>query len=444
MSAVICFALFMGAMVACLITGYDMLWALLFGIGLFALRGKANGYTWREMWRAMWAEGGKLLPLIVIFLLIGMITGLWRSCGTITFFIYHGIRLITPKLFILMAFLLTCVLSYALGTSFGVIGTAGIILMAMARSGGVSDAVAAGTILAGAFFGDRCSPVSSSASLVAAVTESSLYDNLRMMRRTGWMPLGVSVAIYAILSVTHPLTQMDSTMLNALQESFVISPWTVVPAVIMLVLPLLKMSIRHALEISIACAAAVTLWVQHLSVWDAVKVLIMGYHPTSGALAEIVSGGGAVSMVNCSVLVFTASMYTGLLSGTKVLMGAQGIMEKLAQRAGLFTATTVASIGCGMVLCNQSVVAVMGEQLVAESYRKQGASNGEKALDMENSGVVLSALIPWNIACSIPLQMMGAGVGSVIYAVFLYVLPICYGLTKTKFYPKQNERNDSR
>lgn len=216
MSAVICFALFMGAMVACLVTGYDMFWALLFGIVIFLLRGKANGYSWRDMWKAMWDEGSKILSLIVIFLLIGVITGLWRSCGTIAFFIYYGIQLITPKLFILIAFLLTCLLSYALGTSFGVIGIAGIILMAMARSGGVSEVVTAGTVLAGAFFGDRCSPVSSSASLVAALTESSLYDNLKMMRRTGWLPLGVSVAIYGVLSVTHPLTQMNHEMLNAL------------------------------------------------------------------------------------------------------------------------------------------------------------------------------------------------------------------------------------
>lgn len=442
MSAVICFALFMGAMVVCLATGYDMFWALLFGIAIFALRGKANGYSWRDMWKAMWDEGSKILSLIAIFLLIGVITGLWRSCGTIAFFIYYGIQLITPKLFILIAFLLTCLLSYALGTSFGVVGTAGIILMAMARSGGVSEVVTAGTVLAGAFFGDRCSPVSSSASLVAALTESSLYDNLRMMRRTGWLPLGISVAIYAVLSVTHPLTQMNHEMLDALQESFVISPWTVLPAIIMLVLPLLKMSIRHTLEISIASAIAVTIFVQHMSPWETANVLIMGCYPASGALADIVSGGGAVSMITCSVLVFTATMYSGLLDGTKVLLSAKGLVEKLADRTELFAATTAVSIACGMVLCNQCVVVVMGDQLVADSYRKRGVSNEEKALDLENSGIVTSALIPWNIACGIPLQMMGVGSGAVIYAVFLYMMPLCYLFTKRKFYPRQKERND--
>ncbi len=442
MSAIICFALFMGAMVACLVTGYDMFWALLFGIVLFLLRGKANGYSWRDMWKAMWGEGSKVLSLIVIFMLIGMITGLWRSCGTIAFFIYHGIRLITPKLFILIAFLLTCLLSYALGTAFGVAGTAGIILMAVARSGGVSEVVTAGAVLAGAFFGDRCSPVSSSASLVAALTESPLYDNLKMMRRTGWLPLGISVAIYGVLSVTHPLTQMNDEMLAALQDSFVISPWTVLPAVIMLALPLLKIPIRHTMEISIVSAIAITVFVQHISLWETAKILILGYNPSTGALADIVSGGGVISMVTCSVLVFTATMYSGLLGGTKVLLGAKGLVGKIADRAGLFAATVVVSIACGMVLCNQCVVVVMGGQLVADSYRKHGIANGEKALDMENSGIVLSALIPWNIACGIPLKMMGVGSSAVIYAVFLYVLPICYALTKRKFYPKQ-ERNET-
>ena len=52
---------------------------------------------------------------------------------------------------------------------------------------------------------------------------------------------------------------------------------------------------------------------------------------------------------------------------------------------------------------------------------------------------MISAVIPWNFACGIPLQMMGAGSGAVIYAVFLYVLPICYALTKKKFYPVRKD-----
>ena len=75
--------------------------------------------------------------VIEVMAIIGLITAVWRVSGTITIFIYYGIKFITPSLFLLIAFLLSCLLSYAIGTSFGVAGTVGVIFMALARSGGV-------------------------------------------------------------------------------------------------------------------------------------------------------------------------------------------------------------------------------------------------------------------------------------------------------------------
>ena len=162
MSVVISAAVFIAAMIACMIAGVDTFFALVLGIVLFSVIGLKRGHKLSALWRMMWSEGRKLIPLLAIFVFIGAITALWRSSGTITFFIYYGIQIIRPGIFILVAFLLTCLLSYALGTSFGVTGTVGIILMALARSGGVDTAITAGAVLSGAYFGDRCSPASSS------------------------------------------------------------------------------------------------------------------------------------------------------------------------------------------------------------------------------------------------------------------------------------------
>ena len=65
--------------------------------------------------------------------IIGFITAAWRVSGTITIFVYYGMKVITPPLFLMITFLLSCLLSYALGTSFGVAGTVGVIFMALAR-----------------------------------------------------------------------------------------------------------------------------------------------------------------------------------------------------------------------------------------------------------------------------------------------------------------------
>ena len=435
MSVLICFALFLCAMAACLITGRSFLWALLLGLALFGIWGRRRGNTVGAMWRMAWSEGRKILIVLRIFIFIGAITALWRSAGTIVFFIYYGVQTISPSLFILVAFLLTSLISYALGTSFGVIGTAGIVLMALARSGGVSEAVTAGAILSGAYFGDRCSPASSSAALVAASTGTELYDNLRGMLRTGALPMLLTAAAYGVLSVRYPISTVDETLLRALRESAVISPWALLPAAVMLTLPLVKVPVLVSIALSVAAAGAVSVFVQGMGFFEMLKAAVLGYDPAAGQLKDILSGGGIISMISPAALVFTTGLLAGLLDGIGVLRGAAGLVEKIAGRCGRFAATAVVSFAAAALFCNQSVVIVMGNQLLHHSYHDRN----EQAVDMENSGIVISPLIPWNIACSIPLMMLGVGAEAIPYAVLLYAIPLVYGLTKRWVYPTREQ-----
>lgn len=430
MSVLICAAVFIAAMIACMATGTDTVFALLVGIALFSVIALRRGHKPAEIWRMMWSEGRKLLPLLLIFVFIGAITALWRSSGTITFFIYYGIQVIRPGIFILVAFLLTCLLSYALGTSFGVTGTVGIILMALARSGGVDPMITAGAVLSGAYFGDRCSPASSSGLLVAAVTETKQYDNIRNMHRTGWLPMLVSVAIYGVLSAANPIQAVEEGLLVTLTDSFSLSLWTVLPAVIMLVLPMVKVSIRTTLIISCAAAFGVSVLVQGLGVWQTLTAAVMGYTPQNAELTSILAGGGILNMMATSFAVMATGFFAGLLSGMGVLDGLKGLVEKLAAKCGLFPATVLVCLISGMVFCNQSIIIMMAQPLMGEMYDRLGRGKEELALDVENSGIVMAALIPWNIAGSVPLQMLDAGSAAIPYMVLLYMIPLCYGLSK--------------
>ena len=116
MGAVFCFLLFLAAVGLCILLGQSLILAIWVGIAAFAALGLRRGMTVRAMWDAAWEQGRKMCCVIVIYMLIGAITALWRSAGTIAFFIYHGLRIITPQLFLLVTFLLTSFISYALGT----------------------------------------------------------------------------------------------------------------------------------------------------------------------------------------------------------------------------------------------------------------------------------------------------------------------------------------
>ena len=432
-----CFVLFLAMVAGCLVTGLSVAWALLGGLVLFWLLGLRQGFTHRQLWEMAWKKCRKSLIVVEVIFLIGIITGVWRVGGTIAYCIVMGVELVTPGLFLVVAFLLCVALSYVLGTSYGVSSTMGVILMALARSGGVDPALAAGVILSGVYFGDRCSPASSAASLVAAVTDTDLYRNVRQMLRTALLPTLLTLGIYVVLSLRNPLARMDQSVLSALEGNFSITWLALLPAAVMFLLPLFKVPIKLAMLGSIAVAAVLAMAVQGFSLWEVLSAAWGGYHPADPALNAVLGGGGITSMMVSYVIVILTGLYSGILEGTGDLEPMQQKAEALAGKVGPFPAMIVVSTLTAMVLCNQAVTSILSEQLLRRCYDDRE----ELAMDIENSGILIAGLIPWSIACSIPLAMLGADSSALLYALLLWLIPICYLFTKRFFYPRRAQEN---
>ena len=434
----LCFGVFLAGVMACLILGRSLIWALLLGLALFSLLGLKKGFTPRQLAAMAGPQGRDSLIVVPVFLLIGMVTALWRASGTISFFLYYGLEGLRPASFLLVAFLLSAVLSFALGTCYGVTGTAGVVLITLARSGGVDLAVTAGAILSGAYFGDRCSPMSSCATLVAACTGTELYKNVREMLKTALLPTLLTVLVFGVLSRLNPIQRMDSAVLSALRENFDLH-WTVLlPAVLMLVLPLARVPVKWAMAASAAMAFALTVALQGLPVAEALRTAILGYAPRQAELAGILSGGGLVSMATSGAVVFITSLYAGILEGIDALGPAKDWVERLSRRVGLFPAAVLVSTAVVSVFCNQAVMVMIDAQLLADSYEARGASRTELAMDIANSGVTIAGLVPWSIAITVPLSMLDVGTEAIPWCVLLYMIPLCYSFTKRFYRAGQN------
>ena len=427
----VAFGLFLLLLVVCLASGWSVAWALSGGLVLFFLLGLQKGFRPRQLCIMAWEKGCKSLVVIGILLLIGALTGVWRAGGTITFCIVCGIRLITPWAFLLVALLLTAALSYALGTAFGVTSTAGVVLMALARSGGVNELLAAGAILSGVYFGDRCSPASSSASLVAAVTGTKLYQNVKGMFRTGVIPVAITVAVYTVLSFANPIASVDPALMEAMTKTFSLSWPVILPAAAIVLLPLLQIPIQWAMGVSIALAALCAAFFQGCGLGEIVRAAVLGYTPANPILAGVLSGGGVVSMASACAIVMVTSLYSGILEGIGALDRMRSKAVSAAARFGRFPAMIGTALVGLMVFCNQSVSILLSEQLLGGAYENRD----ELAIDIENTSITLAALVPWSIACSIPLTMLGVGMKALPFSVFLWILPLCYLVTKKFYYP---------
>lgn len=430
MALIIAFLVFVVSMISCLVLGQSILIALMIGLFAFVAVGCTKGFSPGKVFTMAWHGVRDSLVVLEIMFMIGFITAIWRASGTITFFVYYGVKFVTPPLFVLLAFLMSCLLSYILGTSFSVSGTLGVILMALARSGGVDPLITAGAVMSGIYFGDRCSPASSSAILVANVTKTDLMDNVKYMHKTGLIAVLISTGIYAFLSFQNPLQQVDAAIMDSMLEEFSLSLLTLLPAVFILVLPMLKLDIRWAFLGSIVSGFVLMVTLQGMDFLDALKCCILGFVPEQADLEPIIGGGGAVSMLEVCGIIMLSCSYSGIFKGTDMLVDVQGKINQMMSHTGRFIMMLILGFMTSVVFCSQTIAIMLCSDLMTKPYLQTGGNRRELAIDIENATVLLSVIIPWNIACTVPLEMMGVGVKTLVYSYLVFILPVIYIFTK--------------
>ncbi|MDD4200324.1 MAG: Na+/H+ antiporter NhaC family protein [Eubacteriales bacterium] len=403
MGLIIAFVIFIGFMIAMIITEHSMVWALLVGLLLFTIlglsllkknekMGTAAGII--ELAKNSWGSIKDSLIVIEVMLIIGFITAAWRVSGTITVFVYYGMKIIVPPLFLIITFLLSCLLSYALGTSFGVAGTVGVIFLALARSGGVDPIIAAGVVMSGIYFGDRGSPVSSSANMVAGVTKTNILENVRLMMKTSILPFAITMAAYIAVSIMNPISHVDAGVIQAFEEQFTLSPWAFFPAVLMLALPLFKVGVILSISISILSSVAVAFAVEKVSLLSIFKILILGYHSSGEGLSAILDGGGLASMLEIVAILVISCAYSGIFNRTDMMKDLLKIIEKCCTKTGRYATAFLVSVASCVVFCNQTIATLMCNDLLTKPYLNTGYSRQELAIDIENTVIIIVGLIP--------------------------------------------------
>ncbi len=390
-------------------------------VGLYWWRGVALPQLIAMLWRGAPQSFG----VLSILLLIGGLTAAWLAAGTVATLVYYGLQLIQPRLFLLSAFMLTGAVSVLIGTSFGAVGTIGLALMIMARGGGVSVPWAAGAIIAGAYVGDRCSPLSSSAYLVATLTKTKLYSNLPVMAITSTAPLLLSGVIYLLASWQHPLVVGEQGFWDSLPTAFSLHWVTLLPAMLIFGLVALRISVKLTLLLSLGLASVIAIGWQGYTLRQLGAFLILGFDlRTPTELADILQGGGLWPMAKVCLVVMVSTALARLLAATETLSLFQTWLQTLSPGRALFAGTLVTSLATAAYGCTQTMAILLTYQLTQPIYRQAHLSAQQQAIDLENTAVVLAPLIPWNIAGLIPATLLMVNAEFIPYAVYLYLLPL--------------------
>ena len=418
---VLTIGIFCALLIICIITGKSILYALLAGLIIFSLYGKKQGYSWRQINRMALQGVWKVKNILLTFILIGMLTALWRQAGTIPAIICYTVHLIKPSTFLLMTFLLNCLISVLTGTALGTAATIGVVCATMASALGIPSWMTGGAILSGVYFGDRCSPVSTSALLVAELTETGIYTNIKNMIKSALAPFTITCILYLTVSIQlHGKTEMPD-LGHAFGSEFRLSWIALLPAAVILLLSVMQAGVKIAMIASIVTAIPVCIGLQNMAFTELPELLLNGFHSTDVAVAAMLNGGGITSMLKVGAIVCISSSYSGIFQATGILNGFQKMVCLLANRTKPYFAVLVTSILTSVMACNQTLAIMLTGQLCSrtEPDKLRFANN------LEDSAVIIAPLVPWSIACAVPLTAAGAPGYSVLFAVFLYLLPLC-------------------
>lgn len=419
MGSIIAILLFSLSLITCLLLKFSVVYALVIGYIIFIIYGLIKRHNLIILIKKSFEGVLTVKNILLVFILIGMITALWRASGTIAFIVYMGSKLISPSILILLTFLLCSILSVLIGTSLGTAATMGVICASIGKTMGVNPYYVGGAVLSGIYFGDRCSPMSTSALLIAELTKTNLYTNIKLMVKTSVVPFVVTCLFYLFLGFKSTVSNISINVTEIFKQNYNLNIIVIIPAILIVILSILKINVKKTMLVSIIISFIIAMFIQRDSIVALINYCIFGYHHPNERLNLMMKGGGILSMVNVSLIVGISSSYSGIFKETKMLVSLKKYLKDFSKKTSSYFVIFLSSIISGAIACNQSLGTILTNELCGELVEKQ-----KMAIILENTVILLVGLIPWNIAMGVPLKTIGIGVMSGIYAFYLYFLPL--------------------
>ena len=214
------------------------------------------------------------LPAILILLLIGALSGTWMLSGIVPAMIYYGLNVLEPSYFLMASVVICSIVSVATGSSWSTVATVGVALMGIGTALEAPQAMTAGAIISGAYFGDKLSPLSDTTNLAAAMAGTDLITHIRYMLWTTVPSILITLGLFWYLGSTLDTGGANSADVSALQavlaSRFNITPWLFIVPVVVLALVVMKVDAVAALFVGALLGAIVAIVAQPSIVYSLV------------------------------------------------------------------------------------------------------------------------------------------------------------------------------
>lgn len=412
--------------------------ALILSGAFCAVLSLIQGTSWEILLDGIKNSIADALPALLILLLIGALAGTWLISGVVPAMIYYGLQIVNPTYFLIAACIVSAIVALATGSSWSTIATIGVALLGIGKAIGISESMIAGSIISGAYFGDKMSPLSDTTNLAPAMAGTDLFTHIRYMMYTTIPTFMITLIIFLFLglNIESNINPNNIEMiLSSIESKFLISPLLFLVPIAVVIVIAKKVPAIPALFIGTLLGGIVAIIFQN----DIINELGAGknyFHSSfvcimdamsrevsiiteNKMINELLSTSGMYGMLNTIWLILCAMCFGGLMQSSGYLNTISLSLMKLAKNsASLITTTTGTCIFFNLTASDQYLSIIVPGKMFSESYKEKGLSPENLSRTLEDSGTVTSVLIPWNTC--------GATQAGVLGVSTLSYLPFCF------------------
>lgn len=378
------------------------------------------------------------MEAVLVLTTVGALIGTWIAGGIVPSIIYYGLTVMNPQIFLFAAFVICALTSLSTGTSFGTAGTAGVAMMGIGHSFGIPLPLVAGAVISGAYVGDKMSPLSDTTVMTASLCKVNLIDHIRSMMTVSALAIPVASILFLVVGFFYVSGDVDTSRatvaMQALETNFTISPWLLLPAVIVIGLLTRRYPAIPVITFGAVLGSICAWWAQGVGPIDAIRIAYVGNDMQSDVefLNTLLNRGGIESMLSVVALILFALGLGGLMSQVGILKTISNGFLRWANNPGRLTVSTMLGGFFGNFFGGAAYVSLItASTITGKNYDDQGVDRRVLSRNAEAGGTITTPMVPWTDGGVFMATTLGVSTMSYLpflwYHMLVIVISIFYG-----------------
>jgi NhaC family Na+:H+ antiporter len=250
----------------------------------------------------------------------------------------------------------------------------------------------------------------------------------------------ISCVIFAVLGMNYAGKELDvsaiNDLLNTLSTNFTISPWLVIPPVLVILMVVFKVPALPGLFGGVLLGGIFAAVFQGSGMTEIIKAAHTGYVSQTGieAIDNLLTRGGLESMMGTVSLILVALSLGGVMEGSGMLHCISLRILKYARTTGSTVLSTfLTCVFCNIAAGDQYLSVVIPGRIYREIYPDLGLHPKNLSRCLEDFGTITSPLVPWNTCGA--FMATALGIHPFVYLPYAFlnlinpVISIIYGYT---------------